>query len=242
MGLAVKKTRKTSFYLVIGVVAVLAVFVGFLSTYITPSLKGTLSAPPVVHIHGALAAAWVVLFLLQAMLVRYRNFPLHKTLGYAGLAIALGIMATMLPVGLFQVKRDLALGLGDTAISPIVGVATTAMVFGLLVGMGFVYRKKPKVHKRLLLLATIVLLWPAWFRFRHYFPSVPRPDIWFGVVLADSLIVLAWVVDRITHGKVHPVLLYGGLLIIVEHVCEILLFDTEGWRVWAKALYGALAG
>jgi hypothetical protein len=147
----------------------------------------------------------------------------------------------MLPTGLFQVARDLSKGLGDTAVSQIVGIVTTALMFAILVGAGFVFRKKPKIHKRLLLLATIVLLWPAWFRFRHHFPLVPRPDIWFGVVLADSLILLSWVADKRTYGKIHPVLFYGGLVIMAEHAFEVLTFDSDPWRLVAKNIYEALA-
>jgi hypothetical protein len=235
-----KAPKKNSYYLFIGILGLLAVLLGFLTTYIAPSFRGTFRAPFVVHLHGAFAFGWVALFLVQTLTVKFRRFPLHRTLGFGGLFLALGIVATMLPVGLFQVKRELAAGLGSTAISGIVGTATSALIFALLVGGGFVYRRQPKIHKRLLLLATIVLLWPAWFRFRHYFPSVPRPDIWFAVVLADSLILLSWAVDRATYGRIHPVLLYGGLLIIAEHVFEVLFFDSVPWRVVAGWIYGAI--
>ncbi|HYC28152.1 MAG TPA: hypothetical protein VEB42_05035, partial [Chitinophagaceae bacterium] len=218
-----------------------AVVVGFFTTYINPSLKGSFAAPVIVHIHGALAFSWIMLFIFQTIAVKFRNFPLHRTLGYCGLFIASGIVLTMIPVGLFQVEKGLTQGMGDTAISQIVGVVTTAVMFAALVTAGYLYRKRPRIHKRLLLLATIVLLWPAWFRFRHYFPSVPRPDIWFAVVLADSLILLSWIIDRITYGKVHPVLLYCGLIIIAEHVFEIVMFDTALWRIWANFLYNAFA-
>lgn len=231
------KTRKTSFYLLVGIIGFLAVHIGFFSTYIKPTLQSRLTIPIIVHIHGMLAFGWVFLFLLQTVAVKFNNFRLHKKLGYTGFFIAVGILITMLPTGLFQVNRDLANGLGVTAISQIVGVVTTALMFAVLVGAGYVYRKKPKIHKRLLVLATILLLWPAWFRFRHYFPSVPRPDIWFAVVLADSLILLSWIADRITYGKIHPVFLYGGLLIIGEHAFEILVFDSEPWRQVAKTIY-----
>lgn len=239
MSIAVKR-KKNSFYLLIAIVGLLAVVVGFFTTYLKPSFSGDFSAPVIVHIHGAFAFGWILLFLVQALTIKFKNFRLHKKLGYLGIFIAIGTAVTLLPTGLFQVKRDLSKGWGDTAISQIVGILTTALMFLVLVGAGIAYRRKPKIHKRLLLLATIVLLWPAWFRFRHYFPSVPRPDIWFAVVLADSLIILSWVADKITYGKIHPVLLYGGLLIIAEHAFEVLTFDSGPWRLLAKAIYGAL--
>lgn len=241
MKTSTRKQKKSSYYLLIGIIGIIAVVIGFLTTYIKPSLQGTFKAPIIVHVHGAFAFAWIILFLIQSILVKNRNIRLHKTLGYGAMFIAFGIVATMIPVGLFQVKRDLSLGMGETAISQIIGVITTAVMFAVLIWLGYRFRKKPPVHKRLLLLATILLLWPAWFRFRHYFPSVPRLDIWFAVVLADSLILLSWLVDKKTYNKIHPVLLYGGLFIIAEHVFEVLMFDSGPWRMVAKAIYNFIA-
>src|SRR5690606_18902661 len=122
--------------------------------------------------------------------------------------------------------RELKEGLGQTAISGIVGSCTSGIIFLALVIAGLLSRNNAAAHKRLMLLATIVVLWPAWFRFRHYFPSVPRPDIWFAVVLADSLIVIAIIRDKLTYRKIHPVLLYVGLFIIAEHAFEVMMFDS----------------
>ena len=63
---------------------------------------------------------------------------------------------------------------------------------------------------------------------------MPRPDLWFGVVCADSLIVLAMLRDRPALGRVHPVYLWVGTAVIVETVTEALLFDSAGWRVVAE--------
>lgn len=92
-----------------------------------------------------------------------------------------------------------------------------------------------------MLLATLVVLWPAWFRFRHYFPSVPRPDIWFAVVLADSLIVISCIWDKSINGKVHPVFKFVGVFIILEHIFEVIYFDSPIWRSVAKFIYTSLS-
>lgn len=237
----VARNKKYSFYFLMALIAIAAVMIGFFTTYIRPSVNRSFQAPPVIHIHGAFAFGWVLLLLVQTWAVRYRNFRLHRSLGYFGLLIAAGILVTLLPAGMYQVRRDLSAGLGDTAISALLGIVTSGIIFGTLVGAGFIYRRKPKIHKRLLLLATIILLWPAWFRFRHYFPAVPRPDIWFGVVLADSLILVAWIADKRTYGNIHPVLLYGGLFIMLEHTLEILLYDSAPWRQVAKYIFAVLS-
>ncbi|HEY0751705.1 MAG TPA: hypothetical protein VGD26_11155, partial [Chitinophagaceae bacterium] len=217
-----------------------AVLVGFAKTFILPVSSGSFKAPFSVHVHGALAFSWVLLFFIQATLIRFRNYRLHIIVGSFGILIAIGTAVTMLPAGMFAVQKGIQGGEGDTAFSALLGTATSALMFLVLVFAAILNRNKPEVHKRLMLLATIIVLWPAWFRFRLYFPSVPRPDIWFGVVLADSFIILAWIRDKIRYGKIHPVLLYVGLLIILEHAIEIMLFDSVNWRILSKMVYHSL--
>jgi hypothetical protein len=236
------KTRGFSIYLIIGLIGLFAVFVGFSKTFFIPVSQGTFLAPVTVHIHGAFAFAWVIFYVLQTLLIHKRSVRTHRSLGWAGAFIAVGIAVTMLPAGLFQVERDLKLGLGETAVSGLLGVVTSALVFVTLVCAGFYYRNKPEVHKALMLLSTIFVLWPAWFRFRHFFPSVPRPDIWFGFVLSESFIVIAWIVDWRERGKLNKTLFYVGALLIIETSFEVLMFDTRGWRIVAQGIYSMLQG
>jgi hypothetical protein len=115
------------------------------------------------------------------------------------------------------------------------------LMFVALVVAGILNRSRPEVHKRLMLLSTLVLIWPAWFRFRHYFPQVPRPDIVFAVVAADSMIVLVMLRDRLVTGRVHPVLLGVGLGIIAEHALEVATFDSPVWRTLSHGIYDIMS-
>lgn len=238
---AIKNTSKkgrSSFFFVMSLIGLLAVFVGFSKTFIAPVVAGSFKAPFSIHLHGAFAFGWVILFVVQTSLIRFKNYRLHMRLGILGVFIALGTAVTMLPAGVFQVENE---GSGPTAMSTIVGVCTSAVIFLGLAIAGMVYRKKGAAHKRLMLLATIEVLWVAWFRFRHYFPPFPQADFLFGVVLPDSLIVIAWIWDKRVNGKVHPVLGYVGAFMIAEDVFEGLTFDNASWRALGKLLYGFLS-
>ena len=230
-------TRKPSFFLVFAIIGILAAFIGFAKTFFIPMGEGKFKAPVAVHVHGFFAFSWIILFLFQTSLIHFRKVSIHRVLGYFGVIVAIGVSLTMVPAGLFQVQKELKEGISDTAYSNLIGVLTSGIMFLGFVVAGIVSRFKPGFHKRFMLLATIIVLWPAWFRFRHYFPAVPRPDIWFAVVLADSLILVSWIVDKATYGKIHPVLFYGGLIIIAEHIFEVLMFDNENWRALAKLIY-----
>lgn len=225
------KPKRSPFYVVMGLIALFAVIGGFATTFILPVSRGTFKAPFVVYLHGALALSWVLLFLFQSLLLHYYPFKFHRAVGKLGLFIAVAAAITLIPVGKYQVDKDFANGLGETAKSTILGMFTSGILFLSLVFAGIYFRKKPQIHKRLLLLATLFFIWPAWFRFRHYFPSVPRPDFWFGVVLSDLFILAAMVREKIAFHKIHPALLYTGSFIIIENVIEVMLFDTYYWRI-----------
>ncbi len=222
------------------IVGLFAAIIGFGKTFFLPVANGNFNAPFVIHLHGALAFAWIILFVIQPTLIHFENFRMHQYLGVLGLLIAAGISITMIPAGISVVHRDLDKGLGDFAYSSLLGVITSGILFFSLVLAGILNRRRPEIHKRLMLLATIVVLWPAWFRFRHYFPSVPMPEIWFGLVLADSLIIIAWVWDKIKNGIIHPVLKYVGSFIIIEQSLEVAFFGTLTYQVAAKWFYDLL--
>src|SRR5690348_10394229 len=112
--------HKTKLFLSIGAIGLFAALTGFSTTFIIPLGKGTFKAPLIIYIHGALAFSWICLFVTQSLLVQTNNVKQHKLLGFLGIVIATGVTITLIPVGLYQVEKDLNHGLGQTAISPII--------------------------------------------------------------------------------------------------------------------------
>ena len=140
--------------------------------------------------------------------------------------------------GVYVMKRDLAAGLGEIAISSLVGTFTTPIVYAAFVVAGIFYRRKPEIHKRLMLLAMIAILWPAFFRFRHYFPTIQNPELIFTLIIPDSMILLAMLWEKLTVKRVHPVYFTAGLALFAENFAEYWLFDSPGWRIVAHWLAG----
>lgn len=235
--ISVRKIRKSKFFLIMGMVGLFAIFVGFSKPFIIPVTQQTFKAPFSIYFHAAVSLAWVLLFTIQSSLIHKKKYKLHIRLGFVGIFLAIATSFSLLPVSKFIVERDLKLGLGEMAYSNSISLLTTAFIFLVLVGFAIYFRRQSIIHKRLLLLATIVLLWPAWFRFRHFFPNVPRPDIWFGLVLSDSLIIVSWIWDKISNKRIHPSLLYPGIAIIIEQAIEVILYDSDIWRTIGRFLY-----
>lgn len=211
---------------------------GFVKTFFVPKFNGTFEAPLVIYIHGGFLFLWTVFFVVQAILVRKKKIRYHQLLGFASIILVLGVAISTMASGVYVMKRDLALGLGEIATSSLVGTFTTPTVFMTFVAFGIYFRRKPEIHKRIMLLAMIALMWPAFFRFRHYFPSIPNPDLIFGVLLPDSMILLVMLWEKITVGRVHIVYLTAGTALFAENLIELWLFDSPTWRVIAHWLAG----
>ena len=230
------------FYLGMALTGLAVVLLGFSRTYFAPMANGDFQAAAVVHLHGALALGWVLLFVLQPSLIQAGRYDIHMRTGLLGLALAVATAITAVPVALLAVERDLASGFGPGAVSSQPGVLTSMTIFLGLVLVAAAFRRRGAVHKRLMLLATIVVLWPAWFRLRHWLPGVPDPQFWLGVVAADSLMLAAMIRDRLVEGRVHPVWLWVGLPIFVEQTLEAVFYDAPLWRSVATFLYETLSG
>jgi hypothetical protein len=80
-----------------------------------------------------------------------------------------------------------------------------------------------------LLLATIVLLAPAIARFQHFMPGGPMLTIG-----GTGLFVLVCLVyDRLSHGRIHPAFLWGGLFLIVSLPVRFAVGATGAWHTVA---------
>lgn len=218
------RDRATLFYLGFGLFGLLVVALGFGVTYIVPMARRSFSAPWFVHLHGASALGWLLLVIVQAQLVRGRRTPLHRRLGQIALPLAVLVWASGFATAGWVAERDLPKGV-TAAMAGIAGTFTGLTLFLLLAMAAFVTRRRPDWHKRLVLLATIHLLWPAFFRLRHLLPAIPNPDIWLALVVPYFAIVVAAARDQWRYGKIHPVWLFIGPALVVEQTFEFIVFE-----------------
>jgi hypothetical protein len=233
------RDRATIFYLGFALAGLGVIALGFGVTYVVPMVRRTFSAPWFVHLHGASALGWILLLIVQASLVRRRRTPLHRRLGQLALPLALLLWASGIATAVWAAERDLP-ELGTAATSSLAGSVSGLSLFLLLAVAAVATRRRPDWHKRLVMLATIQVLWPAWFRLRHLLPAVPNPDIWFALVLAYLPIPVAALRDHWRYGRVHPVWLFVGPALIVEQSLEFALFDQGPMRRFGRWVYALL--
>lgn len=233
------RDRASLFYVGFGIFGLIVVCFGFGWTYAVPMVRQTFLAPWFVHLHGVSALAWVLAFIGQAILIRGRRTPLHRRFGQAALPLSLLIWASGIATAVWAANRDIS-EFATSATSALAGTVTGLSLFLLLVLAALVTRKRPDWHKRLVMLATIQVMWPAFFRLRHWFPTVPDPEVWFALVLAYSPILVAALRDRLTCGKIHPVWFIVAPALVIEQSLEVVWFDQGLMRSLGLWLYATL--
>ena len=206
-------------YLRFAILGIAITVIGFIPTYFRP-LTEAKSFDPIYHIHGFFSASWLVLFLVQSALINRANPKLHMKLGWLGIVVSIGIVITLQRVGFVTATREIETGIGLGA-QTFLGTVLDSLTVGALIIIAIIMRKKPDIHKRLMLLATTILLWVAWVRLRYYFPPFPGNFDLFGFVFAMLPIPIFWWSERGALGKIHPTMLKVGLLVILEQGIQV---------------------
>ena len=214
------------------IAAAVTVFVGFAPTYYLRGVFGAAPLTTLVHVHGAVATAWILLFLTQTSLIAAGRTDLHRRLGVAGAVLA----PLLLVVGYLTAIEAARLGHtpagGPPPLAFLAVPLGTLLVFAILVGAGLAQRRRSETHKRLMLLATIAIVTPAIARLRWM--GLGGPPVAIG---GTCLFVVACLVyDRVAHGRVHPAFLWGGLFVMVALPLRFALAGTDAWLAVARWL------
>jgi hypothetical protein len=201
------------------------VFLGFGHNYL---VARALHVPPpsaLILVHGAVFSVWILLLVAQITLVSAGKVAWHMKLGVLGaflacLVVVLGVLAIVeatrrgfAPPGL-DAGMFLAVDLGEMA------------SFALMIAWGLRVRRDGPAHKRLVILATSVMMyapvsrWP--FVFIRRFPGSISLIVY---VFPVSIIVF----DLLTRRRVHRVTAWGSLLVLVTVPAMFALGHCGFW-------------
>jgi hypothetical protein len=190
-------------------------------------------APPLtprVLAHGALFGTWVLLFVAQTTLIAIGRRAIHRRLGIATAVVATGMILSgpLLAIGL--ARRGGPPGTDPLAFL-LVLVADIAL-FAVFVGGALIWRRRPEMHKRLMLLGMINVLpaaitrWPI---------AVTSPGPFVGGTLL-AFIVAMIVQDLVVRRRPHPATIWGGLILLVSLPVRFAAAQTTAWHHFAAWL------
>ena len=224
------------FYFAMGLLVAVITVYGFSFTINENLLHPAKPRPVLLWFHAAAFSAWVVLFIVQSALIRTRKVRLHRTLGVlnvvlGGIMVPLGIAISVI-MGRFHIHQlhEAASGYEAPLISPFYDMAA----FGILLGLAVYWRRRPDLHRRLMLMATCGLTTAAIARF----PIVAIQND-YNYVCVDSLFLLGVFHDLIVDRLVHKVYLYAvPVLAVTQSLMMYVDLNALAW--WVRIAHAIL--
>lgn len=222
------------FYLAMAAFALLVVFVGFAPTYY---LSGQFDGPaltPLVQLHGLVFTTWMLLFGVQTTLVATHRTHVHRRLGIVGALVAFAMVVIGVVTAIASARR------GHTPLPVVPPLAFLAVpiadmvVFGVLVSTAVAMRRRADFHARLMLLATIAILGPAFARIRIDAVQDNNPAAFMVLVTLTVVACAGW--DAMRRAGLHPAYLWGGLLVILSQPLRLAIARTDAWMAFARWL------
>ena len=178
--------------------------VGFSRTYSVRIAAGTVS--PLAHLHGAVFALWMILFLVQALLVAQGKTRWHRRVGVGAAFFAVVILVSGTVTAIVAVRHGFH-GNPPTPQTPLAFLLAAPLrdmvVFGWLTGAAIALSRDVQTHKRLMIIATLGALVPAGAgRFSNPF---------FGLIVVLVLLAAGPVYDWLSHRRVYGAYIWASV-------------------------------
>jgi hypothetical protein len=227
MGMSVSmrdKRFERGLYLLAALTTTLVVAAGFARTFYLRPWFQVIPLPNLLVVHGVLMTLWLLLFLTQVSLAAAQRTGLHRRLGWLG-AILLPLIMVAGAATALSVGREH----GRLSVMP----SFDFVLFTFFVTCALMQRRRVDYHKRLMLLATLVMLLPAIVRLPLAF--IEQSSLPAFMAMGVAVMLAFVVIDTVWHRRLHPAFAWGAALFTASMPLRLWVKGTELWQqfsVW----------
>ena len=191
-----------------------------------------------VVVHGASMTAWMVLFLVQSLLIPTRNRRLHMKLGWGAVAVALLVSVSGFVVAVESVRPVPAIPFwGMTYRQFLMVMLAEVALFTLFVLVGVLSRKRPKIHRAMMLSASLSILAGATVRMPILFPVFGESG-WVGIFGPVFTLGAAFLLARSLLSRTFDRWFAAGYAaMIVIYVAASKFAVSDAWGQLARAVF-----
>jgi hypothetical protein len=233
------------YYTGAAVVMLIAVLLGFQQFFLAgrayPGQELTPQIQTVIIVHGACMTAWVLGFLIQTSLIATGRYRTHMLLGRIAAVLAAFILVSgfWFVLASFRLKPPQFIVFALTMKQFMLVSFYTLLIFAAFVVVGIWYRRRPKIHRPMMLLATVSTMAPAIGRIgalnalyqgtvleRIFGPSLGM------LVLGGTFLLVKWVLSR-TIDRPYAI---GYAVLAFTQLLTIQLARTAMWDRLATLL------
>ncbi len=206
--------------------------------------------PVALHLHAVLMGLWLLLLLAQTSLAATGRKELHMKLGLASVALVPMMVVAM--IGAVDQLWGMVAAMPPDALPPNVLARVKVrlsnslleqirlmILFPLLVGWAVLARKRyPQTHRRLMILATALMLPAAVDRMAWVPNTLPASpvSIWLSTLV---LLMPAFAYDIFRRGHLHRAYLLGIAANLPFCLASYLLWGSSWWLATSALIVGA---
>jgi len=230
--------RARFFYSGAAALLLVLMFLGFQQFYLHgKAFPNRPLAPPIRTLlitHGIAMSAWMVLLLVQPLLVANHKYRVHMTLGKVGAVLAACIFILGLKLGIDATRvSPPEVRLWNMPYKQFMAVPVISItIFAGFVTAGLLNRRRPEVHRPMMLLAALAAI-PAALDRIDAISSLYRQTVWgtiFGpffssLVIGAVFLVVKWALTR----KFDRYYAMGWAGLVVASAGIMKLATTEVW-------------
>jgi hypothetical protein len=233
---------KRYFYSITGIVMLMVTFLGFQPFYFGgKGMGGRTISPqllPLVLVHGAAMTAWMILFLIQSLLIPTRNRRLHMKLGWGAIAVAAVVTISGFMVAVQSVRPvpDVPFwGMAYRQFLLVMLAEVTLFTFFVLAGV--LSRKRPEIHRAMMLLASLSILAGATVRMPILFPIFGEGG-WVGIFGPIFTLGAVFLLVRSLLSRTFDRWLAAGYVaMVVLYVAASKFAVSDAWGWLAKTVF-----
>ena len=235
-GRSTASTRDRRFYLSMAIASAAGIFLGFARTFYLKTYFATPALPLVLHLHGAVFTAWILIFVVQTALIADGCVQVHRRLGYAGAFLAGAVVVLGVTAAFWMAKagRFHSIAFARDPESACMFALGDMLEFATFIGAGFYFRRNREVHQRTMLMATVYALLPSGlgrFAFAIH-PALP-------VILIYAFVFAGPVYDLVTRRRIHRAYVLGLLFFfLLSPPIRIFFGMTPGWHRFVHWVIG----
>jgi hypothetical protein len=218
------------FFPLIALTALAVVAAGFAPTYYLGFWFGAPRLETIVHIHALAFTAWLLLLLSQTLLIRARRPRWHRAMG----KVAVVVVAVMVITGYLVI-------FGKPRPTPftrafIFTPMLSLLLFPLLFAAAIHFRRDPATHKRLMLVATILVANAGVSRLMRM-AGLETIQYFQGYLVTYALLLLPLIAFDVTRFKrLHRATAWGMVVLLVRHPLHAAIAHTDAWQRFAAWL------
>jgi hypothetical protein len=224
------------FYIALSVLMTILIGWGFWPSYYGPLVRGVAQTPTILHVHGVIFAGWMALLIVQVTLAASGRIRAHRALGKVG--IGYGVLVLLVGLLVSFVAPVMHVHRGEWTIDDAAAFSLIPLVdmvlFGGFFAAAVANRHRPEIHKRLMLVATVAILFAAAFRLNAAgMPLLPALALWFAPLIG------AMAYDAWTRRRVHAVY-WIGLPVLALSLLRLPFRTTDFWLAIGRPIFEAL--